>query len=110
MSRHVNGYELLREIGLGSFSKVFLARNIHNGRHFAIKEIRRNLHVKVTGSSTQQLACIESEISTLEKVHHENIIEYYEGFRCEGTRYLVFEYCKRGDLQQFLEKHRKKLA
>jgi serine/threonine protein kinase len=45
--RRINGYELLDDIGLGTFSKVYLARHISTGKNYAVKEIRKDLSAKV---------------------------------------------------------------
>ncbi|OMJ88165.1 hypothetical protein SteCoe_9984 [Stentor coeruleus] len=98
--KQIGNYILIRKIGRGSFSKVYLARN-SSYEFFAIKEIKKyNL--------TQKTLClIKKEISILKIIQNPNIIKLIEDFECDKSIYIVTEYCSGGDLEKILDKNTK---
>jgi serine/threonine protein kinase len=68
----------------GAFSEVKRAIQRKTGESYAIKVIDRH---KCAGKENM----IQSEISILKKVQHENIIQLYELFETETKIYLVMQ-------------------
>ncbi|CAK4148505.1 unnamed protein product [Aphanomyces euteiches] len=52
----------------------------------------------------EELAAIESEINLLKKLHHENIVKYYNTIKEDDFLYIVLEYMENGSLAQFMKK------
>jgi serine/threonine protein kinase len=77
-------YDLKETLGTGAFSEVKKAINKENGDQVAIKIIDRQ---KCAGKENM----IQSEISILQKVKHENIVQLYELFETKDKIYLVME-------------------
>ncbi|GAN02765.1 conserved hypothetical protein [Mucor ambiguus] len=87
-------YELLKQIGDGSFGSVHKARKIASNKIVAIKIMKKKLngdHIK--------------EYNTLKKLTaHPNIVKLYETF-IDTTKdfYFVMEYMNGGNLYQFIK-------
>jgi len=85
------------ELGRGSFSRVYLARHIHNvGEKVAIKV----MELPKTDKKNKHLL---REIELMRHLNHENIVRLidvqYEKYGTMGVRiFIVMEYCERGDM------------
>ncbi|CAK68717.1 unnamed protein product (macronuclear) [Paramecium tetraurelia] len=91
-------YVLEKQIGSGSFSQVFLARNKYDGHEYAVKYILKK--EEIVEIDKQQLV---KEISILRQLQHQSIIKLHETFETSDAVYLVMEYFKGGDFLQFIE-------
>ncbi|OQR91169.1 ser/thr kinase [Achlya hypogyna] len=97
--RNVGGhYQLGLEIGKGGFGTVFSALDLRNGKSVAIKQ------VSLIDMAKEELLAIESEISLLKKLHHENIVKYYNTIKEDDYLYIILEYMENGSLAQFMKK------
>ncbi|XP_041028159.1 CBL-interacting protein kinase 2-like [Juglans microcarpa x Juglans regia] len=86
-------YELGRQLGQGTFAKVYHARNLKTGMSVAIKVIDKEKILKV-GMIDQ----IKREISVMGLVRHQNVVELYEVMASKTKIYFVMEYAKGGEL------------
>jgi len=94
----VGQYKLMRRIGSGSFSTVWLGEYVVNCRNVAIKVISKN--------SVQQpntLTRFMREISLLKHIDHPFISHFFEIVEDEQNFYLILEYAENGDLGSFLK-------
>lgn len=92
----VDEYIIGRELGRGSFAKVYHAVSERTGAASAVKKIDR------TRLSSKLLQNLESEISILRDFQHVNIV-CLEGIRKTSSHiYLVLEFCAGGDLHKYI--------
>ncbi|KAG6574716.1 STE/STE11/CDC15 protein kinase [Phytophthora cinnamomi] len=91
-------YQLGAEIGRGGFGVVYGALDLRNGRSVAIKQ------VSLRDIDKDELLSIETEISLLRKLNHENIVKYHDTIKTQGYLYIVLEYMENGSLAQFVKK------
>ncbi|KAE9358833.1 MAP3K epsilon protein kinase 2 [Phytophthora rubi] len=91
-------YQLGAEIGRGGFGVVYGALDLRNGRSVAIKQ------VSLRDIDKDELLSIETEISLLRKLKHENIVKYHDTIKTQGYLYIVLEYMENGSLAQFVKK------
>ncbi|ETM47116.1 STE/STE11/CDC15 protein kinase [Phytophthora nicotianae P10297] len=91
-------YQLGAEIGRGGFGIVYGALDLRNGRSVAIKQ------VSLRDIDKDELLSIETEISLLRKLNHENIVKYHDTIKTQGYLYIVLEYMENGSLAQFIKK------
>lgn len=84
-------------IGKGSYSKVYSGYHKDTKLEIALKKISfSKLHSNVKDK-------VISEINILQKMNHPNIIKLYE-YKFDGDYLLlVTEYCKDGDLEQWMK-------
>lgn len=89
-------YDILMELGSGSFGRVVKARAKSNpSTPLAIKII------KMSGLSDKEKDSALNEIRLLASIHSPNVITYHDAFFDNGNQSLciVMEYADGGDLQ-----------
>jgi len=90
-------YEIVKELGKGSFSRVQLLRDRRSGA-------ARVLKVSEGGMGTKQSQMLKNEIHLLSALDHPNIVKIYEYSEDinRGQLLMVLEYVGGGDCQQLL--------
>uniref|UniRef100_A0A0D3EVP4 non-specific serine/threonine protein kinase n=1 Tax=Oryza barthii TaxID=65489 RepID=A0A0D3EVP4_9ORYZ len=86
-------YEVGKQLGQGTFAKVYYARNLTTGQAVAIKMINKDKVMKV-GLMEQ----IKREISIMRLVKHPNVLQLFEVMASKSKIYFVLEYAKGGEL------------
>lgn len=93
------------KLGSGSFSDVFLGRNILNNQLVAIKKILlKNLKIKM-GSGQNILNKLSIEIDMMQQLDHPNIVKYYDVVKTEECWYIIMEYCNAGTFDDVIKYH-----
>ena len=95
--RQIRDYQLLKEIGSGMFSTVFLCKNMKTNQIYACKMFERE---KMTKRSLKNL---HDEIQILKNLDSPFIIKLYETFKTKKHYYLILEYCNGQDLDSLLD-------
>jgi serine/threonine protein kinase len=93
-------YDIVRQIGIGGFSAVVLARDRSNGMDYACKIVTRE---SLTESGT--FGRFEQEVRLLEQLRHPNIVPIVDCFFEGNFIFVVMEYCSGGELFQYLVDH-----
>ncbi|KAJ2597808.1 eukaryotic translation initiation factor 2-alpha kinase [Coemansia sp. RSA 1722] len=70
-SRYRADFEEIEFLGKGGFGSVVKARNRIDGRYYAIKKI------KLDARDTESNKKIFREVTTLSRLHHQNVVRYY---------------------------------
>ncbi len=96
MPQHIGRFEILRELGRGAQSIVYLCNDPHLQREVAIK----TLHFAEADRRDSQ--SLLAEARTVSKLRHPNIVPIFEAGEQDGDPYLVFEYVEGGNLSQLL--------
>jgi eukaryotic-like serine/threonine-protein kinase len=92
-------YKLLRMLGSGGMSSVYLAEHVLMQRRVAIKVLPKN---RVT--DTSYLARFHREAQAAAALDHRNIVRAYDVDNEGDLHYLVMEYVEGCDLQQLVKK------
>ena len=100
MQNIIKGYKLEKEIGSGSFSKVFYGIRLEDGKRCAIKKIDRSFL-----NDKRYKRYINNEIYILKNIKSEYTIKFYDVIMDMNYIYLVFEYCNGGDLSKCLKEY-----
>ncbi|RLW08217.1 hypothetical protein DV515_00003210 [Chloebia gouldiae] len=87
-------YELIKQIGEGSFGKIFLAKGKMDNEPCVIKEIN------LTKMPVKEKEASEKEVILLAKMKHANIVTFYASLQEKNNLYIVMEYCDGGDLMK----------
>ena len=87
-----NKYEVLEVVGEGAYGIVYKCRNKESGKFVAIKKFKEveDELVKKT---------MKRELRMLQRMHHENIVDFVEAFKRKGNLFLVFEYVEKNLLE-----------
>mmetsp|Transcript_42121 Transcript_42121/g.86060 ORF Transcript_42121/g.86060 Transcript_42121/m.86060 type:complete len:326 (+) Transcript_42121:474-1451(+) len=77
--KYVNQYEIVKDLGKGSFGKVKLVKHTETGELFAMKVFNKHvLRKKRMGSSRNLLQDVELEIKVMKMLDHPNCLKLYE--------------------------------
>ena len=90
-----NRYRLLKMLGRGNFSEVWLAKDEKTNIEIALK-----IYAPATGLDDAGLNVFAREFSLVVNANHKNLLKplYYDS--CERKPYLVLPYCKNGSIQK----------
>ncbi|OAD52304.1 Serine/threonine-protein kinase 36 [Eufriesea mexicana] len=90
-------YEVLRQVGEGSFGQVYKAKKRSDGEIVAFKVIRKR------GRSLKELKSLRQECEIQRHLHHPNIIQMLDSFETENEIVVVTEYADK-ELYEILGK------
>ncbi|XP_069142325.1 serine/threonine-protein kinase Nek4-like isoform X3 [Argopecten irradians] len=100
---HANGldmFELIKQIGKGSYGEVTLARHKRDKKQYVLKKIN------LKKASKRERSSAEQEAKLLSKLKHPNIVSYKDSFEKEGTLFIAMQYCEGGDLYTKLKENK----
>ncbi len=98
LNKRIGRFEILRELGRGAQSIVYLALDPHLQRQVAIK----TLHF--ARADAQQNRQLLDEARMVSQLRHPNIVPIFEADEEEGDLYLVFEYVPGRNLAELIKK------
>lgn len=91
-------YKVKKQLGEGSFAKVYLAQRLDDSGLFAIKAFsKEGLCMQNKGKHA-----FVSEVEILSDLDHENLMKLYEVHESKNSLYLVCEYLNGGSLNDYL--------
>jgi serine/threonine protein kinase len=96
----IGKYEVIRKLGEGATSSVYLARDPFANREVAIKKVAPGM-LRDTGGGNVLRRLFMNEASLAGKLVHPHIVEIYDAVADEDQAYLVMEYVPGGTLQPF---------
>ncbi|MEX0677692.1 MAG: protein kinase, partial [Pirellulales bacterium] len=95
-SRHLAQFELVRELGIGKFGSVWMARDTELDRTVAIKIPRKG------ALNTDETELFLRDARATAQLKHPNIVSVHEVGRAEETVYIVTDYIKGANLRDWL--------
>ena len=95
----INDYDIICDLGNGSYGKVVLAKSKSEGKKFAIKVIKKALLDRF-----EKQYEIHVEKYCLAHLSHPNIIKFSKAFQDKKHLFFVLEYCKNRDLGKLIQK------
>jgi eukaryotic-like serine/threonine-protein kinase len=98
----IGKYEIIRQLGKGATSAVYLGRDPFNGREVAIKLVRREvLQDQEHGKRFRKLFLMEASLAG--KLSHPHIASIFDAVSDDQDSYLVIEYVAGGTLEQHIK-------
>ena len=98
--RKIGKYEIVKEIGKGATSVVYLANDPFAGRQVALKLVRQEALIdKENGRRFQKLFLTEASLAG--KLDHPHIVSIYDAEANDTDSYIVMEYIDGGTLEHF---------
>ena len=98
-SFHLDGYDILEEIGHGGMASVWKARQRSLNRIVAIKALNPSLTL-----DAEALARFHHEAEASAKLHHGGIVQVYDAGEVPGIPYFVMEYVEGYSIGDLLER------
>ena len=89
-------FELLEQLGKGSYGAVYKARHRPSGTVVAVKVI------PLTGEDEEGLEDIRREIAVLQECVHPNVVRYFGSFMGDEYLWIVMEHCGGGSVRDVL--------
>ena len=102
--KKIKNYRFIKSIGKGSFAEVFQVLDENDHQIKAMKQIFKE-HFKDKPKLKQ---LIKNEVQILKSCNNDNVTKFYEFLESEKNIYIVMEYCKDGDMKQFLKNQPKR--
>ena len=98
----MEGYELGKQLGHGSFGRIWKAVRKSDGETVAIKEIDFGTMLR------HQKELLVNEVNILRKLKNPHVVRYIDRYVNKATKkiYIVMEYCPGGDLQSLITRTR----
>jgi len=88
-------YELLNELGKGSYGAVYKARDLRTSELVAVKVIS-------LAEGEEGYEEIRGEIEMLQQCNHPNVVRYLGSFQGEDYLWIVMEYCGGGSVADLM--------
>lgn len=98
--KKVKNYRILEKIGKGSFADIYMVFDETSKEIKAMKQISK-LHLK---NNLKLKELIKQEVDILKSCNSVNVIKFYEWLETYNNIYIILEYCKNGDMSEFLNK------
>lgn len=119
----LENFRVIRTLGGGGFSIVYLVEELDSGDMFVLKEYMparlatRNTDHSVVPQDDNAVQSFQKgrmmffqEASTLATLQHDNIVNVRSFFRANNTVYMALYYHKGVELQSYIKKHQGKLS
>ncbi len=96
----IGRFKVLRILGEGAQSVVYLAEDPHLQREVAIKTV----HLAGGEDHLSRTRALIDEARTVSKLQHPNIVPIFEAGEHEGNPYLIFEFVQGSDLAHLIKR------
>ena len=93
----ISDFNIIKELGTGSYSKVLLAQHKKTKAKYALKTIDKK--VQTNPEENKQFL---REVEIMYKVHHPNVVKIFGHFEDNDYCYLVTEYVEGGELFSYI--------
>lgn len=77
-AKYINQYEVIRDLGKGSFGKVKLVKHRETGELFALKVLNKSVLKKKRMGSRSMMQDVEDEIRVMKMLDHPRLVRIYE--------------------------------
>ncbi|HEU5379299.1 MAG TPA: FHA domain-containing serine/threonine-protein kinase, partial [Ktedonobacteraceae bacterium] len=96
----IPGYELVKKLGKGGMSDVYLVRKTQTKQLAALKVLQPQ---RSRGVAQHTRELVLREIATTLALEHPHVVKYLDSYDLEGVFYLLLEFCAGGTLSHLLE-------
>ena len=93
----IKDFEIVKELGCGSFGRVFLARHVKTKVLYAIKAID-----KKNKTNIEEKPYFRRELEVMYKIHHPNVVKLFGHFEDNNYCYFIMEYISKGNLYNLI--------
>ena len=98
----IGKYQVIKKIGEGATSEVYLCHDPFNSRDVAVKVVfEEQLGDSEGGKLTKKLFITEASLA--DKLQHPHIVQIYDAVVDDKMNYIVMEYVPGGTLERFCD-------
>ena len=97
IGKHVNGYEIVGQVGQGGMATVYLARQHSMNRNVALKFLPG-----VFLNDDTYLQRFEREVNIVAQLEHRNIVPVYDYGEFDQQPYIAMRYMQAGSVEELL--------
>lgn len=101
----IKDFDVLKELGSGSFGRVFLAVHKKTKVKYAIKAID-----KKNKTNIEEKPYFRRELEVMYKIHHPNVVKLFGHFEDKKYCYFLMEYITKGNVYSLLKNKKKNLS
>ena len=99
----ITDFTITKELGSGSFGRVYLVTHKKTKANYAIKAIdKRNK------SNIEEKPYFRREVEVMYKIHHPNVVKLYSHFEDNNYCYFIMEYIAKGNMFGLIPQDKKK--
>ena len=99
----ITDFDIVKELGSGSFGNVYLVVHKKTKAQYAIKAIdKRNK------TNLEEKPYFRREVEVMYKIHHPNVVKLYGHFEDNNYCYFIMEYISKGNIYQLIPTDKKK--
>ena len=95
----LNDFQVIKELGSGSFGHVLLAQHKITQVKYAIKAIDKRNNANI-----QEMPYFIREIEIMYRVHHPNVVKLFGHFEDNNYCYFIMEYIPRGNIYSIVQR------
>eukprot|EP00927_Polykrikos_kofoidii_P020124 TRINITY_DN19489_c0_g1_i1.p1 TRINITY_DN19489_c0_g1~~TRINITY_DN19489_c0_g1_i1.p1 ORF type:complete len:835 (-),score=206.49 TRINITY_DN19489_c0_g1_i1:45-2342(-) len=95
----VQGFEIVKPLGKGKFSIVYMAKQLSDGTMCAVKKI--NIFDMMVPKQREK--CLK-EVKLLQSLDHPNIVKFLSSFVDHKELLIIVEWAEKGDLKKLLRR------
>ena len=99
----IKDFEIIKELGFGTFGRVFLGKHKITKVQYAIKVID-----KKNKSNIEEKPYFRREIEVMYKIHHPNVVKLFGHFEDNNYCYFIMEYINKGNVYSLLTLDKKR--
>ena len=97
----IDDFRVIKEIGQGSFGRVFLAKHLKTNVEYALKAIDKRNKTNIEGKPY-----FRREIEIMYKIRHPNCVRLFGNFEDNNYCYFIMEYVPGGNLFTLMNAHK----
>ena len=101
----IGDYIIGKEIGSGSFGRVFIGYHCKSSQKYAIKKIKK---IKLIELGVEE-KYIYTEAKIMQSIQHPNILHSFDFIETKENYYFVVEYCNEGNLSDYIGFHKESI-
>ena len=99
----ITDFEFIKQVGIGTFGRVFLVSHKITKVKYAIKAIDKKIKINI-----KEKNYFRREVEIMYRINHPNIVKLYGHFEDNDYCYFIMEYIPNGNIYSLIPKHGRK--
>lgn len=95
----INNFEHIKQVGQGSYARVFLVRKNDTNEYYAMKVLKKN---KIFDERSKERVLTERNI--IKSVNHPFIVKLHYSFQTDDKLYFILDFLNGGDLFEHISR------